>query len=89
MGSLGRILYKQLGRRHEAVPSWNVDSCSEKPIWQGLRVKPYSISRSKDIFGVFKQFGIDLIAYSKDIYAQKHRRRVLGIQKLRVTCLLS
>ena len=84
MERVDRFFYRQIDRCTEAVPGWNLNQASVKPIWHGLRVRPYVIPRTRDIFfGIFKQFGIDLLVRAKDIYASKHRRQVLDIQKFR------
>ena len=41
--------------------------------------------KKEEFFGIFKQFGIDLLERAKTIYAEKLRRQVLDIQKFRDT----
>ena len=79
-----RIVYKQIELCYQAVPSWGKGEVTKKPIWHGLRQKPYAIPRKKETFyGIFKQFGIDLLNNATSIYSEKYRRQVLDIQRLR------
>ena len=79
-----RIVYKQIELCYQAVPSWGKGEVTKKPIWHGLRQKPNTIPRKKEIFyGIFKQFGVDLLNNAASIYSEKYRRQVLDIQRLR------
>ena len=48
-----RIVYKQIELCCQSVPSWGRGEPTEKPIWHGLRKKPYVIPRKKRHFSVF------------------------------------
>ena len=79
-----RIVYQQVELCKQATPSWGRGDTLMKPIWHGLRQRPYMIPRKKEIFfGIIKQFGIDLLEHAKTIMAKKLRRQVLDVLKLR------
>ena len=80
-----RIVYNQIELCYQSVPSWKRhESTNDKPIWHGLRKRPYTIPRKREtFFGVYKQFGEDLLRNAAMIYSGKLRRQVLDLQKLR------
>ena len=49
-----RIVYKQIELCYQSVPRWGrEETINEKPIWHGLRKRPYTIPRKKETFSVF------------------------------------